>query len=404
MQYYTRALENLLKMSKCGRKKVILLFGARQCGKTTLFKHIIKTDKCVNINLQDRVLRRRYEADEGLLIRELRAIEGNSVIFIDEVQKVPDLLDDIQLLYDENPEKYQFYLTGSSARKLKHDSANLLPGRSHHYVLSPVMQVEQRKAIILSIDFLSTESRFPIRSLDNYLLYGNLPGYYGEDINSWKETLKTYADLYLENEIRQENIVGNMGAFARFLKIAAMDAGQVINYSKMASVVGVAVNTLRNFYQVLEDTFVGIRIRSFSSNRKRITAAPRFIFFDIGVRHILADLPLNPEILRIDGGHIFEQWVLAELYYRCLYHGPGYNLSTWRTKTGVEVDAVVETPDRVIPIEIKWTDKPHPHDARHVEKFITEHSYKCDRGFVVCRTPINQQLTERVTALPWNIF
>jgi len=204
------------------------------------------------------------------------------------------------------------------------------------------MQAEQRKAIILPIDFSSTESRFPTRSLDSYLLYGNLPGYYGENINSWKETLKTYADLYLENEIRQENIVGNMGAFVRFLKLAAIDAGQIINYLKMASIVGVAVNTLRNFYQVLEDTFIGIRINSFSSSRKRVTSAPRFIFFDIGVRHILADLPLK----------------------------------------------------------IKWTDKLNPHDARHVEKLITEHSHKCDRGFVVCRTPINQQLTDRVTALP----
>jgi len=402
LPYYHRALETELK-TPSGKKKVVLLFGARQSGKTTLLKYLTQDRDCFSLNLQDRQLRRRYETDPGLLVRELRAQENIEVVFIDEIQKVPALLDDIQLLYDEDPTRFQFLLTGSSARQLRRKSANLLPGRSQQYILSPVFQAEQRPAELLSSGTAQTLT-FPLRSLESYLLYGNLPGYYSETLQSWQSTLQTYADLYIENEIRQENIVRDMGAFVRFLRLAAAEAGKTVNYAKMSDTVGVATNTLRNFYQVLEDTFVGMRIGPFASGRKRVVAAPRFVFFDIGVRHLLADLPGDPALLNIDPGPIFEQWVLTELYYRCIYQGSGFKLSTWRTSTGVEVDAIIETPDELIPIEIKWTDRPRPADARHIEKFIDLQPDRCQRGFVVCRTAQRQQLTQRVFALPWNVF
>ena len=122
------------------------------------------------------------------------------------------------------------------------------------------------------------------------------------------------------------------------------------------------------------------------------------------MRHILADLPLNADLLKLDAGHIFEQWVLAELFYRCGYLGKGYQVSTWKTATGAEVDAIVETPEEVIPVEVKWTESPSSHDARHVETFLSLHATLGQRGFVVCRCPRRQQLTERVTAIPWNEF
>ncbi|NKB68727.1 MAG: DUF4143 domain-containing protein [Candidatus Latescibacteria bacterium] len=348
-------------------------------------------------------MRRRYETDDGLLLRELGGRANVEAVFIDEIQKVPALLDDIQLLYDREPARYQFLLTGSSARQLRRGSANLLPGRSQQYILSPVLQAEQRAAAVLPLD-MPAGARFPARSLESYLLHGNLPGFYGETVDSWQETLETYVDLYIENEIRQENIVRDMGAFARFLRLAATEAGQLVNYARMANTVGVAVNTLRNFYQVLEDTFVGLRIAPLASGRKRVVKAPRFVFFDIGVRHVLAEMPTDSALLKIDAGHIFEQWVLTELYYRCQHRGRGHRLSTWRTPSGAEVDAVVETPDELIPIEIKWIDRPRPSDARHVEKFIDLHQERCNRGFIVCRAPQLQQLSDRVQALPWDQF
>ncbi len=240
-------------------------------------------------------------------------------------------------------------------------------------------------------------------NLEN-LLFGNLPGLYHENINQYKKTLTAYAVLYVENEIRQENLVNDMGAFLRFLKIAALESGQYINSTKLARDVGVAVNTLRNFYQILEDTYVGFRLNPFGRSRKRIISSPRFLIFDTGVRNILSELPLNETLLKFDAGHLFEQWVLSELYYRCVYHSAGHKISTWRTSSGAEIDAVIETPDECIPIEVKWTKSPTPRDARHLKTFIKLHSDVSNRGFIVCRTPRKIKLAENIIALPWNEF
>ena len=167
---------------------------------------------------------------------------------------------------------------------------------------------------------------------------------------------------------------------------------------------GVAANTLRNFYQVLEDTYVGIHIQPFGRSRKRLRQAARFLIFDLGVRHVLAELPLNDSLLKLDPGHTFEQWVLTELYYRCQCWGKGHKLSTWQTSTGAEVDAIVETPQEAIPIEVKWTETPSPRDARHVVTFLDLHGDLSTKGYVVCRCPRRQQLTDRVTAIPWQEF
>ena len=386
------------------KPKVNLVFGARQTGKSTLLEHCIgKGRKAFVLNLQDRRQRRRYEADEGLLLRELEAAPEIDTVFIDEIQKVPAMLEDVQLLHDREPRKRRFFVTGSSSRKLKRRSANLLPGRVRTRLLSPVLQAEQRQTELLTLPMTGTP-RFPQRELEDCLIYGSLPGLYHEEPGEWSETLSAYVDLYVENEIRQENIVEDMGAFARFLRLAALESGQCVNFTKLAGAVGVAVNTIRNFYQVLEDTYVGIRIQPFGRSRKRILQAPRFLLFDLGVRHMLAELPLGDTLLKLDAGHIFEQWVMIELYYRCKCLGTGYRLSTWQTTTGAEVDAIVETPDATIPIEVKWTDRPSSRDARHVETFLSHHGSIADSGYVVCRCPRKQKLTDRVTALPWNRF
>lgn len=409
-KYYSRFLQSYLVspkaegQDKTSKRHVRLVLGARQTGKSTLLHHCAHDGKStLSINLQDRNLRRRYEADEGLLVRELKAMPDVDTVIIDEIQKVPALLDDVQLLFDEDNARFQFYLTGSSARQLKRKSANLLPGRAHAHVLAPVLQAEQRKVELLPLSMPGGHT-FPPGTLEQYLTFGNLPGLYQEDPSDWPNTLATYAELYIENEIRQENVVGDMGAFVRFLRLAALESGQCVNFTKLAHAVGVAANTLRNFYQVLEDTYVGIRIQPFTRSRKRIIQSPRFLIFDLGVRHVLADLPLNNALLKLDAGHIFEQWVLLELYYRARYMGKGYSVSTWSTATGAEVDAIVETPDETIPVEVKWTDSPSPRDAHHVETFIKLHSNISHHGYVVCRCPTRQQLTDNVTAIPWDEF
>jgi uncharacterized protein len=408
--YYTRFLQSDMMPAQpkdnTSREKrhVKLVLGARQTGKSTLLRHCAhEGSNTRSINLQDRSLRRQYESDEGLLVRELRASPDIDTIIIDEIQKVPGLLDDVQLLFDEDPSRFQFYITGSSARKLKRKSANLLPGRAHSHVLTPVLQAEQRKVEILPLT-MPKGNQFPPRALQEYLIFGNLPGLFSEDKSKWPNTLSSYVELYIENEIRQENVVADMGAFVRFLRLAALESGQCVNFTKLAGIVGVAVNTLRNFYQILEDTYVGIRIQPFTRSRKRLVQSPRFLIFDLGVRHVLADLPLNDTLLKLDAGHLFEQWVLLELYYRAKYMGKGYGVSTWSTVTGAEVDAIVETPNEVIPVEIKWTENPSPRDAQHIETFISLHSSISHHGYVVCRCAKRQQLTDHVLALPWDEF
>ena len=386
------------------KPKINLVLGARQTGKSTLLEHCIPAgDQTFVLNLQDRRQRRRYESDEGLLVRELQASPEIETVFIDEIQRVPTILDDIQFLYDREPRKRRFFLTGSSARKLKRKSANLLPGRMRTRLVSPVLQAELRETELLPLPMVGAP-RFPQRSLEDHLLFGSLPGLHHEEPDEWRETLAAYVDLYIENEIRQENIVEDMGAFVRFLRLAALESGQCVNFTKLATAVGVATNTLRNFYQVLEDTYIGVRINAFGRSRKRTLQAPRFLLFDLGVRHTLAELPLGDTLLKLDAGHIFEQWVLAEIYYRCACLGREYKLSTWQTATGSEVDAVVETPGGVIPVEVKWTDHPSPRDARHVETFLNQHADMSAHGYVVCRCPRKQKLTDRVTALPWDRF
>jgi len=401
--YYKRYLEDEI-MARKSRNKIKLLLGPRQSGKSTLLKHCLASKSGImTINLQDRRERIKYERNSNAFLQELEATDRVSTVFIDEIQKVPALLDDVQYFVDKDSERFNFFLTGSSARQLKAHSANLLPGRTHIFRMTPVLQTEQREVEILPLP-MKGGKLFPCRSLWDNLIYGNLPGLYNEEKQSWAETITAYTELYIENEIRKENIVNDMGGFLMFLKLAAVESGQTVNYSKLASAIGISVNTVKNYYQVLEDTLVGLRIPAFGRSRKKIISAPRFIICDLGMRNALAELPMNNSLVQLDAGHLFEQFVMIELFYRCQYHGRAFKLSTWRTTTGAEVDAVVETPDEVIPVEIKWTDSPQIKDIRHLEKFLELHKDLAHRGYLVCRVDKARKLSDRILAIQWNRF
>ncbi len=399
--YYSRCLEARITAPESGNK-IKLIVGPRQSGKSTLLKHCLPSG-CLTINLQDRRERIKYERNPKAFLQELEALSVKTVVVIDEIQKVPALFDDVQYFFDKNREQFNFYLTGSSTRRLKTHSANLLPGRTHLFRLSPVLQVEQREAVILPIT-LGEGRRFPVRPLDEVLLYGNLPGLYSEEKESWVDTISSYTELYIENEIRNENTVANISSFLMFLKLAALESGQVVNYSKLAGSVGISVNTVKNYYRILEDTYIGFRIPSFGRSRRKVISAPRFLICDLGMRNSLSELPLNSSLIQLDAGHLFEQFVLIELFYRCQYLGETYKLSTWRTSTGAEVDAVIETPEEVIPVEIKWTDSPQMKDIRHLERFLELHPALSRRGYLVCRVDKQRKLSERILAIPWDQF
>ncbi len=403
MIYYRRLLHDKL-ISGISQNKIRLIFGARQTGKTVLLKEIMSGYDSVVYNLQDSSLRRRLERDPSVFTREIMAARKSAThIFIDEIQKIPALLDEIQFLYDQDKTRYQFFLTGSSLRKLVKESANLLPGRSHVFYLHPVLLSEE-KARESYLDFTKPASgeNFPERTLEQKLKYGNLPGIREETDESAYETLSAYVDVYLEEEIRKESLIRNTSSFNVFLQLAAVESGKQINLSKLSQESGIAISTIKNYYQVLSDTFLGYWLRSYNkSPRKRLITTPAFFFFDLGVRNVAAELRLNDSMLSTVGGPLLEHLVGLELLQRAGYKGKGYNVSFWRTVSGAEVDFIFETPGEDIPVEVKWTESPGEKHARNIEKFITQHPERAKRGLVICRIQQPQQLTENVTAIPF---
>jgi predicted AAA+ superfamily ATPase len=197
--------------------------------------------------------------------------------------------------------------------------------------------------------------------------------------------------------------VRDLGQFQVFLRLAALESGQVMNLVKLSQESGVPASTLKLHYQVLVDTFLGHWMPAYGHpSRKRVLTTPRFYWFDLGVRNAAAQLPPTRELLQSQPGPLLEQWVAQELIARADRLGRGHRVSFWRTVDGVEVDFVFEGPRADLPIEVKWTERPRPEDARHVELFLDRFGDRAKRGLVVCRCERPQQLTDRVTAIPWS--
>jgi len=401
---YPRLLEGILQ-AKISEDKVRLLFGARQTGKSTLLQRVADTNARV-FNLQERRTRLELEREPHTFTQILEA--GNrrpAVVCVDEIQKVPALLDEVQYLYDTYPGRFRFLLTGSSARKLKTSSANLLPGRAHLFHLCPLILRERQNTLnsrIFPVPAEPRETGFPKPELEDLLLFGSLPGVTLEEEETRVRTLESYVDLYLEEEIRRESLVRNVGAFQQFLELAATESGRIINLTNISRESGVPVATLRTYYQVLEDTFVGYRIPAYGgAGRKRVLTTPRFLFYDNGVRNAAARYRFSPDLLKTQIGLLFENWVGQELMARCLYAGRAYRLSFWRTAHGAEVDYVLETPDETIPIEVKATESPSLADASHLDLFLETYPQRAHRGFIVCRCREPRRLSDTIEAIPW---
>jgi predicted AAA+ superfamily ATPase len=397
---------------------VRLLSGARQTGKTQLLRHSLPEERTQLFNLQESGLRRQFEADPAAFSRAVKALPQRiRIVAVDEIQKVPALLDEVQDLHDANPSRWQFFLTGSSARRLKAGASNLLPGRSHSYRIFPVCAWETDResqpgeiAARRSPGRRSPEHRasaaptasFPETSLHRRLLLGSLPGIWMESGPTAARTLDSYVETYLEEEIRREALIRDIGPFLVFLRLAALESGRPTNLSKLAQESGVPASTLKTYYQVLVDTFVGYWVPAYGGrSRKRLLTTPRFLFFDTGVRNAAAQLPLGGKLPESEAGALLEQWVGQELMARAGYLGRGHRVTFWRTVSGAEVDYVWESPKEDIPIEVKHTARPRPVDARHLETFLDEHPGRARRGLIVCRCERAEQLTERVRAIPW---
>jgi predicted AAA+ superfamily ATPase len=289
---------------------------------------------------------------------------------------------------------------------------NLLPGRSLVHHLYPLTLAEHpaKEAKIPHAtsplpfpwrDGKSVQHPFPEWDLLTRLAYGALPGIVTADKQDRPGLLKAYAFVHLEEEIRREALVKDWGAFVRFLQLAAVESGQMLNYSNISQEAGISQPTVKGYYQLLEDMFVGIRVPAYSkSPRKNLLSTPKFIFFDLGVRHAAAGLIPSIETVKANPGPGFEQWVGIELWQRLQYLGEG-KLYHQRSRDGAEVDFIVGHGGGLTPIEVKWTEHPTLNDARHLLTFLRGKKKESKHGYVICRCPRPLQLHDQITALPW---
>jgi len=409
---FSRWVEPLWR-KKFAAPYVHLVFGARQTGKSTLLRRLLP-GAAVWLDFSRPAERAEYLRNPDLLVQRCQALPSSrrpSTVVVDEAQNVPAIFDAVQHLYDSDKRRWRFVLCGSSTRKLRVTGANLLPGRCLLHHLYPLLLAERPPAgagqtrpqpLPMPGRGAVDEPRFPATDLFERLALGELPGVATAARTQRAELLRAYTLVYLEEELRREALVKNWPAFARFLQLAAAESGRMINYAGISREAGVSLPTVKTYYQLLEDMFIGFRVTAFlGSPRKNLLSTERFCFFDVGVRNAAAELPLEPAAIRVNPGPLFEQWVGIELWKRLQYLGGG-KLHYLRTKAGAEVDFIIARGGRLIPIEVKWTEHPTPGDARHLLTFLDEHPKRARKGWLICRCAVPLALTDRVTALPWS--
>lgn len=393
---------------------VHLVFGARQTGKSTLLRELLP-DAAIWLDFSRPAERAQYLRDPDLLVRRCQALPKSrrpATVVVDEAQNVPAVFDAVQHLVDSDRQRWRFVLCGSSARKRRVTGANLLPGRSLLHRLYPLVLAERpgpaqsrtgpKAAALLPMSTPPSPggALFPAAELIDRLTFGELPGIATAPRTQRAELLRSYTLLYLEEELRREALVKDWPAFARFLQLAAAEAGQMINYAKVAREAGLSIPTVKSHYQLLEDMFIGFRVTALSgSPRKSLLSTERFCFFDLGVRNAAAELALTAAAVNANPGPLFEQWVGIELWKRLQYLGG--KLHYQRSKAGAEIDYIIERAGKLTPVEVKWTESPTSQDARHLERFLADHPGKARGGWIVSRCAAPLAVTDRVTALPW---
>lgn len=359
-------LDRILQINKELDDSIFLL-GARQTGKSTILRQ--QFPNAIYIDLLNTDMRGRLSRRPALLYEMLHTKESGTLVIIDEIPEVPDLLNEVHRLISECSLK--FILCGSSARKLKRKGRNTLGGRALPVYLYP---------------FVSAE--IPDFNIDRAVNYGMIPSHYlaGNPMRR----LAAYIEVYLKEEIKEEALVRNLGSFQRFLEVAALTDGEMINNNNIAQDCGVSATTVSSYFDILEDTLIGYRIPAFRKvMKRRLVGAPRFYYFDIGVANHLLH---RKELVRgtTDYGHAFEHLVIQELYAYLHYRHSGEELTYWRTYTGIEVDAVIG--DARVAIEIKSVEEVMPKHLKGLKAFGEEHPQS--RRIIVSLDPISRHIGE----------
>jgi predicted AAA+ superfamily ATPase len=368
-------------------KKSFFLFGPRQTGKSTLINGLLKGIPSLAINFLERDTFLKYKSQPDRLRKEIEAMDPRPdtlTVFIDEVQKVPELLDEVHLLIEKYKEKLSFAMTGSSARKIRRSSSNLLAGRAWQFSLYPLTHRELGKDFMLS----------------RVLSRGSLPPVMGLSDNDAAKTLEAYTQTYLKEEVLDEALTRNVSAFSKFLEIAADQNGATVNYSNIARETHVSVKTVQAYYQILEDTLVVFRLPPYiKSARRRLVMHPKYYFFDTGVAQGLlgkAARPLSQGTTEF--GRLFEHFVVLETIRLAGYAGKNWHFYHWRSAAGAEVDLVIETPDGLWAVEVKTAGRVESGDLGGLASFLRDHPH----AKTICAGLADRPYTAgRFTVIPW---
>ncbi|MFH1878520.1 MAG: AAA family ATPase [Candidatus Omnitrophota bacterium] len=357
------------------------LWGPRKTGKSTYLKarfpdsivyDFLKTDLFIEMSKNPALLR------EQLLSKSKEQLKHP--VILDEVQKVPQVLDEVHWLIENKG--LSFILCGSSARKLKRGHANLLGGRAWRYEMFPFVTAELKKYDLLRI-----------------LNQGMVPSHYlqGEE---YRRSLEAYVQDYLKEEIFAEGLTRNISAFSRFFEAFGYSHGELTNYSNIARDCGVDSKTVKEYYQILVDTLLAIRIQPFKKKQARqvITKAPKYYLFDVGIAGFLTKRCLEEEKGE-EFGKAFEHFILMEMNAYKAYSGKGFDINFWRTKSGLEVDFILAKGK--VAVEIKGTGRVDKSDLKGLCAFREE--YAPEKAITVCNEK-EKRIHNGIEIFPWKDF
>jgi predicted AAA+ superfamily ATPase len=368
-------------------KQSIFFWGARQTGKSSYLRKMFKDS--IYYDLLDSGELSRFMRSPHLLRQEILASSKEKLkhpVIIDEVQKVPELLNEVHWLIENSAAK--FILCGSSARKLKTRSTNLLGGRAWEYDFFPLVFTE-----IPDFDLLRA------------LKQGLIPRHYLSEKKYVAEHHRAYVDLYLRDEIRNEGLVRNLQTFSRFLEVAGMGNTEMINAANIGRDCGVSSATVKGYYQILMDTLLGYSIYPYNKKIKRdvVTATPKFYFFDVGIANFLAGQAVDT-LKGALAGKALESYIAMELMaYRGISRKQ-FDIFYWRTKTGLEVDFILGRAQ--VAVEVKISTQVHQQDLKGLIAF-------CEENPTVEPIVVSQDVRERrlvvnetlvIRIVPWKVF
>ncbi len=357
------------------------LWGPRQTGKSTLLRRTYPAARWIDLLKSEEF--RRYVARPESLREEIQAAgaDRKQQIVIDEIQKAPALLNEVHWLMEHY--NLSFALCGSSARKVKRGAANLLGGRAIRYELYGLSASE------LGAEF----------DLQRMLNHGYLPRIYQGSRPG--RMLDAYIADYLKEEVAAEGLVRNLPTFSDFLDVAALSDGQSVNFSSIARDCGVSNQSIKNYFQILEDTLLAKWLPAYRKRpKRRVFSAPRFYFADVGVVNRLArrgELQPGTE----DYGKAMENWAFHELSAFLRYHEHEAKLSYWRLASGIEVDFIIG--DMQVAIEVKSSDRIHSDHLKGLRSIIVDHP-GIARRIVVCREPRLRKTNDGIEIMPAEEF